>query len=347
MKRIDALAKCALEQSSIRTYGTGMRRFAIFVCETCESLNVATWKYSTASDLRTLICSRGVLEAFILHCFDYGLMSSSIEGYMHGVKFFASNWEDIPSIPIPGAWMVKQMLKGCQKLEGPRKDGTLPVGMIRLRKVLNLMIAQDGVNDYDTIFWTALFVCAYYAAFRVSEFLIGEDEAKWLTLNHVILRSDGWICFEIYKTKNNQVGRMQPVLFPQLVGEITCPARAIRNYLRVRTSTAYDAPFFVDRRGTPLSRGRFNDKLKNVMLLVEPELIGRFSSKSFRIGATSDSYALNIPTDDIGNLGRWAVGSVAFMHYVIAISRAERAVEVRFKLAGIGKSDVLAFNSEW
>ena len=49
----------------------------------------------------------------------------------------------------------------------------------------------------------------------------------------------------------------------------------------------------------------------------------------------------------VGNLGRWAVGSVAFMHYVIAISRAERAVEVRFKLAGIGKSDVLAFNSEW
>ena len=119
------------------------------------------------------------------------------------------------------------------------------------------MIAQDGVNDYDTIFWTALFVCAYYAAFRVSEFLIGEDEAKWLTLNHVILRSDGWICFEIYKTKNNQVGRMQPVLFPQLVGEITCSVQAIKNYLKVRTSTAYDAPFFVDRRGIPLSRGRF------------------------------------------------------------------------------------------
>ena len=49
---------------------------------------------------------------------------------------------------------------------------------------------------------------------------------------------------------------------------------------------------------TPLSRGRFNDKLKILMHLVESELIGRFSSKSFRIGATSVSYALNIPTDD-------------------------------------------------
>ena len=307
------------------------------MCETCESLNVPTWKYSTSSDLRKLICARGVFEAFILHCFDYGLMSTSIDGYMKGVKFFASDWEDVPTITIPGAWMIKQMLKGCLKLEGPRKDGTLPVGMIRLRKVLNLLISQGGPSDFDTIFWTALFVCAYYAAFRVSEFLIGDDEAKWLTLNHVILRSDGWICFEIFKTKNNQVGRMQPVLFPRLVGELTCPAQEIKNYLNVRVATAFDAPFFVDRRGTPFSRGRFNDKLKILMHLVEPELIGRFSSKSFRIGATSDSYALNIPTDDIGNLGRWAVGSVAFMHYVIALSRAERAVDVRFKLADIGK----------
>ena len=83
---------------------------------------------------------------------------------------------------------------------------------------------------------------------------------------------------------------MQPVLFPRLVGEITCPAQAIKNYLNVRVATAFDAPFFVDRRGTPLSRGRFNDKLKILMHLVESELIGRFSSKSFRIGATSDSY---------------------------------------------------------
>ena len=308
MRRMEGLAKCATEVSSIKTYGTGVRRFAIFVRETCSTLSVVTRPHSTANDLRALICSRGVLEAFVLHCYDYGLLSGTIESYMTGVKFFASNWEDIPSIPIPGAWMVKQMIKGCEKLAGPRADGTLPVGMVRLRKLLVWLNLQDGVNSFDTIFWTALFVCAYYAAFRVSEFLIGEDEAKWLTLDHVIMRPDGWICFEIYKTKNNQVGRMQPVLFPVLLGEITCPVLALKNYMKVRVATVFDAPFFVDRLGKPLSRGRLsNEKLKKVMCLVEPELPGRFSSKSFRIGATSDSYALNIPTDDIGNLGRWAV----------------------------------------
>ena len=112
---------------------------------------------------------------------------------------------------------------------------------------------------------------------------------------------------------------------------------AIRNYIRVQKGTAYNAPFFVDSQGKPLSRGCFNDKLKKVMKEVEPELHGRYSSKSFRIGATTDAFALNIPTSDIRNSGRWAVGSVAFMAYVIALSSAERAVEVRFRIVEIGK----------
>ena len=130
---------------------------------------------------------------------------------------------------------------------------------------------------------------------------------------------------------------MQPVLYPVLVNEMTCPVTAIKNYMRVRKSTALYVPFFVDFQGIPLSSSRFNEKFKRVMEEVEPELGGRYSFKSFRMGATSDAFALNIPTFDIGNLGRWAVGSTAFMHYVIALSKAERAVEVRFALAGIGK----------
>ena len=273
----------------------------------------------------------------MVYCFDEGLSNDTIDVYIAGVKFFASDWEDLPSIPLPGAWMVKQLLKGIAKIRGPEPDGTLPVGMLKLRKILAHLNLHSIANGYDAIFWKALFICAYYAAFRVSEFLVGEDPDKWLTCEDVIPRSDGWIVFQLYKTKNNQVGPMQPVLFPILENEVTCPATAIRNYMRVRRGAARNTPFFVDARGVPLSRGRFSEKLKRVMDAVEPDLSGRYSSKSFRIGATSDAYALNIPTSDIGNLGRWAVGSTAFMFYVIALSRAERAVEVRRALAGIGK----------
>ena len=49
MKRMDALAKMAAEPSTIKKYGTGLRRFVTFVQETCTSLSVVTWRYATAS----------------------------------------------------------------------------------------------------------------------------------------------------------------------------------------------------------------------------------------------------------------------------------------------------------
>ena len=75
--------------------------------------------------------------------------------------------------------------------------------------------------------------------------------------------------------------------------------------------------------------GQFNDQLKKLMAVVEPELKGRFASKSFRIGVTSDAFSLGVGEVDIGNLGRWALESKAYMSYVVSLARAERAVGVQ------------------
>ena len=40
---------------------------------------------------------------------------------------------------------------------------------------------------------------------------------------------------------------------------------------------------------------------------------------------TSDAFALGVREVDIGNLGRWALGSKAYMSYVVSLARAERA----------------------
>ena len=89
-----------------------------------------------------------------------------------------------------------------------------------------------------------------------------------------------------------------------------------------------------------MTYGRYSEGLVRLMKKIEPELRGRFSTKSFRIGATSDAYALNIPRDDIGNLGRWALGSTAYMSYVNGLSRAERAVHVQKRISkDRGESD--------
>ena len=82
---------------------------------------------------------------------------------------------------------------------------------------------------------------------------------------------------------------------------------------------------------------QFNDELKRRMAVVEPSFKGRFTSKSFRIGPTSDAFALGASALDIGNLGRWAVGSTAFMSYVASLSRAERATGVQRLISQVGR----------
>jgi len=58
-------------------------------------------------------------------------------------------------------------------------------------------------------------------------------------------------------------------------------------------------PLFVDIEGRTIYPERFNDKLKELMGVIEPTLKGRFTSKSFRIGITSDAYALGVAEADI------------------------------------------------
>ena len=99
-------------------------------------------------------------------------------------------------------------------------------------------------------------------------------------------------------------------------------------------------PLFVDKGGQAICPERLNDKIKELMLVIEPTLKGRFTSKSFRIGVTSDAFALGVGEIDIGNLGRWAVGSKAYMSYMVSLARAERASGVQRAVSQIGRSQV-------
>ena len=90
---------------------------------------------------------------------------------------------------------------------------------------------------------------------------------------------------------------------------------------------------------------QFNDELKRLMAVIEPEWKGRFTSKSFRIGATSDAFSIGVSPLDIGNLGRWAVGSTAYLSYVVSLARAERAVGVQRLISQVGRSANVGLSS--
>ena len=68
----------------------------------------------------------------------------------------------------------------------------------------------------------------------------------------------------------------------KLEGEEACPASAILSFLKLRESGDPKLPLFVDKGGRAVCPERFNDKLKELMGVIEPSLKGRFTSKSFQ-----------------------------------------------------------------
>ena len=118
------------------------------------------------------------MEAFVVYAHKEGLRDSSIEVYIAGLKHFATDAFGRPQ--IPGTRTVKLLLKGCQKAQGPPRDGKLAIGIVRLRKLLNLL-NRSGAGLYEICLCRAMFCCAFFAASRVSEYLMTADGIKLLT----------------------------------------------------------------------------------------------------------------------------------------------------------------------
>jgi len=284
-----------------------------------------------------------VIEAFIVYCHKQGLQSDSIDVYISALKYFGTDAFGRPI--LPDAIVVKRLLKGCEKAQGPKKDGKLGIGIVRLRKLVDYMSRQVPWSAYKVALWKAMVCCAFFAASRVSEYLQTADDFKLLTREKVFKLPNGGVRFVLYKTKNNSVGRSQEVDFPRLEGEPACPATAIEEFLGFRESSGAKEPLFTDESGRAIRPERFNDKLISMMTVIEPSLKGRFTSKSFRIGMTSDAFALGVSEVDIGNLGRWALGSKAYMSYVVSLSRAEKAAGVAAAGVHFGTGNYVGFTS--
>ena len=47
------------------------------------------------------------------------------------------------------------------------------------------------LKRYEATMWRAMTASAFFAAFRVSEYLVSEDDTKKLTMERVFRRSDG------------------------------------------------------------------------------------------------------------------------------------------------------------
>ena len=164
------------------------------------------------------------------------------------------------------------------------------------------------------------------------EFLVSQDQLKLLAFNRVRIAGDA-MEFVLVKTKNNTSGPTQQVLFAPFPGDLASPVQALRAFMSVHHSSKSTVAFFIDSKGIPASSARFNLVLRKALQglgLLQPMT---YSAKSFRIGAASMCYSMNMSVEDIQVLGRWA--SQAFMYYIQAGARAARARSIQKKLAAV------------
>ena len=271
-----------------------------------------------------------MIESFICFCFQKKLCAKSTGGYIDGLKYFSTNLEGIPFFPREP--VISRLLTGFQKLGKRPGPPALGIDVLLLRRIITHV---DSMHlGSDTALWKCMFSIAFFEAFRVSEFLVSDDKLKLLSFNRVRLVANNMVEFVLFKTKNNSSeGPAQQVLFAPLPGDIACPVHALLKFISVRATSTGATAFFIDRLGNAVTPERFNLVLRKILTsleILEPE---RYTANSFRIGAASMAYSLNMSVEDIQALGRWA--SSAFLYYVRSGARAIRVCSIHKKLAAV------------
>ena len=326
----NVLLSKSIEQGSARAYSSALRCFEEFLTSTSFSLGVVDIPATRpAALLRPLISSQGVIPSFIVFCSEKGLAASTVSAYVEGLRFFATDFGGSPTIPDLG--LASRLISGLAKSGKrplPRKTG---ISVTLLRQIVAVLPNLLELTEYDVTLYKACFVVAYFGAFRVSEFLSSADDIKLLSRDKVSFSPDGSVRFDLTKTKNNSSGPSQEVIFPRLVADPICPVSAVKCFMASRPVTEGSAPFFIDSGGEDVTPKKFTEVLRLALTGVGVTNALAFSSKSFRVGAASDAFALAIPTSSIQALGRWR--SAAFMDYVRSGARALLASGVQTTLA--------------
>ena len=317
----------SVERGSLKTYTSGLRKFVEFLSKT--KIDVPPPPCSTSAQLRYFISLPGVIESFICFCFQQNLCAKSTGGYIDGLKYFSTDLEGIPFFPREP--IISRLLTGFQKMGKRPGPPALGIDVILLRRIMTHVESMH--LGADTALWKCMFSIAFFGAFRVSEFLVSDDKLKLLSFNRVRLVANDMVEFVLVKTKNNSSGPAQQVLFAALPGDIACPVRALLTFMSIRATSSGTQAFFTDRLGYAVTPERFNLVLRRILTsleVLEPE---RYTAKSFRVGAASMAYSLNLSVEDIQALGRWA--SSAFLYYVRSGARAIRVCSIHKKLAAV------------
>ncbi len=294
----------------------------VFVNLLGGSLASSTWKrYQSAVNLWQRFESvvgndddKLKMSVFISWCFGVrGLKGATISMYVSALENLGRlsglpNWDTGKEDKA----LLKVLLRGTKNLvRGKPRPPSRPV-TLKLLRILGRLIKEANWSEISKRVVWAVCTTAYWGSFRLGELLPG-DTKHFDRFSALLGKDVRWEGEELKFTIRSPkvVGRgEETVLLVPVVGEISCPVRAVRRMERaVRRLGLSDAdrPYFRLKSGRALTKPRFLSALNSILTRAGE---GKISGKSFRAGLPTDLGNVGKAKGRlIQSLGRWAGNS--------------------------------------
>ena len=293
-----------LANSTHRAYRAGVNRYISFCC----LYNV----------LNPFPVSESMLCYFVVALAREGLAPSTIKTYLAAVRHTQIE-RGLPDLregsSLPRLHMVQNGIRRQRAEQGPPPAQRLPITPAILNQIRGVLL-HEPIRFEDKLIWAAAATC-FFGFFRAGEITVPTetsfDPAVHLAWGDVGVTNNSpsrKIRIFLKRSKTDQFGRGAAVWVGES-GDNSCPVKAIVDYAKCRGSTP--GPFFKLEGGTPLTKNRFVEKVREAMTRAGIDT-SRYSGHSFRIGAATAAAAVGLEDSVIQALGRWS--SPAFSWYI-------------------------------
>ncbi len=160
-----------------------------------------------------------------------------------------------------------------------------------------------------------MFLLAWHACLRVSEFTFAADNQHCLQLKNMqpVLGAGGLVVAYqlVFTSFKHKSGHCPAIELKMDVGNPEfCPVVALNKYITLRGKS--DGALFCWNGKKPVTRTAFSRVLKQCLAVVSPHLSG-YNTHSFRLGRATQAWEDNMPVERLTMLGRWK--STAFRKY--------------------------------
>ena len=240
---------------------------------------------------------------FLIHLANTGISHATIRTYLSAISFV----HKLQGSPDPSAaFIVTKTLQGIKNTQQastshPRYKSSqrLPITKSILDQLL-LALPYATPTHQEYILWRAIFLLAYHACLRAGELTLSTNPANVITLAQINITAHHIkIQFNHYKHSQGQTPLITLGAQPQ---SLSCPVKAIQQYLNIRGSTP--GQFFLNSDSTVVTIKQFSSILRNAAILasISPD---RYTTHSFRIGRATQMAVDGHPDQLIRRAGRW------------------------------------------